>query len=153
MAGSFGGDVGLFDRLQRWGAVLTWGVSKISIHLRGLLSTRLLRGGVGLAALSLGDTAGAMISVFIASYVSGPPRGRPASCGHLTWFQHMTPDISLSCRDIERYPGEDESRVHALRGVSPRYCTGNCPRSGRPVWHAAKHLALYILGLLRLTRR
>ncbi len=30
----------------------------------------------------------------------------------------MKGELSLSCRDIERYLGEEESRVHALRGVS-----------------------------------
>ena len=27
-------------------------------------------------------------------------------------------EVSLSCTDIERYLGEEDSRVHALRGVS-----------------------------------
>lgn len=30
----------------------------------------------------------------------------------------MNGDVCLSGRDIERYLGEEESRVHALRGVS-----------------------------------
>jgi len=30
----------------------------------------------------------------------------------------MNGEVCLSCRDIERYLGADESRVHALRGVS-----------------------------------
>ena len=30
----------------------------------------------------------------------------------------MSEEIWLSCRGIERYLGEEDSRVHALRGVS-----------------------------------
>src|SRR5436190_9651034 len=32
----------------------------------------------------------------------------------------MDAEVSLSCEDIERYLGEGDSRVHALRGVSLR---------------------------------
>jgi len=59
----------------------------------------------------------------------------------------MTPNISLSCREIERYLGEDESRVHALRGVSLDIAPGTIHAvvgaSG-----CGKSTLLYILGLL-----
>ena len=59
----------------------------------------------------------------------------------------MTPNICLSCREIERYLGEDESRVHALRGVSLDIAPGTIHAvvgaSG-----CGKSTLLYILGLL-----
>ena len=59
----------------------------------------------------------------------------------------MTPDISLSCRDIERYLGEDESRVHALRGVSLDIVPGTVHAVVGPSG-CGKSTLLYILGLL-----
>jgi len=59
----------------------------------------------------------------------------------------MTPDISLSCRDIERYLGEDESRVHALRGVSLDIAPGTVHAVVGPSG-CGKSTLLYILGLL-----
>jgi lipoprotein-releasing system ATP-binding protein len=59
----------------------------------------------------------------------------------------MTPHSCLSCREIERYLGEDESRVHALRGVSLDIAPGTIHAvvgaSG-----CGKSTLLYILGLL-----
>jgi lipoprotein-releasing system ATP-binding protein len=59
----------------------------------------------------------------------------------------MTPDISLSCRDIERFLGEDESRVHALRGVSLDIAPGTVHAVVGPSG-CGKSTLLYILGLL-----
>jgi lipoprotein-releasing system ATP-binding protein len=59
----------------------------------------------------------------------------------------MNPEICLSCHDIERYLGEEESRVHALRGVSldlePASIHAVVGPSG-----CGKSTLLYILGLL-----
>ena len=59
----------------------------------------------------------------------------------------MSEEIWLSCRDIERYLGEEDSRVHALRGVSldlePATVHAVVGPSG-----CGKSTLLYILGLL-----
>jgi lipoprotein-releasing system ATP-binding protein len=59
----------------------------------------------------------------------------------------MNSEVCLSCHEIERYLGEDESRVHALRGVSlqlePRTIHAVVGPSG-----CGKSTLLYILGLL-----
>ena len=59
----------------------------------------------------------------------------------------MNSEVCLSCQEIERYLGEDESRVHALRGVSlqlePRTVHAVVGPSG-----CGKSTLLYILGLL-----
>lgn len=53
----------------------------------------------------------------------------------------------LSCRDLERYLGEDESRVHALRGVSLDVEPGTVHAVVGPSG-CGKSTLLYILGLL-----
>ena len=55
--------------------------------------------------------------------------------------------FSLSCCDIERYLGEDESRVHALRGVSLDIAPGTVHAVVGPSG-CGKSSLLYILGLL-----
>jgi lipoprotein-releasing system ATP-binding protein len=55
--------------------------------------------------------------------------------------------ISLICQDIERYLGEDESRVHALRGVSLEVEPGSIHAVVGPSG-CGKSTLLYILGLL-----
>ncbi len=59
----------------------------------------------------------------------------------------MMGDISLSCRDLERYLGEEEERVHALRGVSLNVETGSLHAVVGPSG-CGKSTLLYILGLL-----
>jgi lipoprotein-releasing system ATP-binding protein len=59
----------------------------------------------------------------------------------------MNGEPSLSCRDIERYLGEDESRVHALRGVSLDLASGSIHAVVGPSG-CGKSTLLYILGLL-----
>src|ERR1041385_9527516 len=94
----------------------------------------------------MGNNAGAGLG-FYCQLRTRPARGRPSSCGHATRFQYMTSDISLSCRDIERYLGEDESRVHALRGVSLDIAHGTVHAVVGPSG-CGKSTLLYILGLL-----
>jgi len=53
----------------------------------------------------------------------------------------------LSCREIERYLGEDETRVHALRGVSLDLAPGSVHAVVGPSG-CGKSTLLYILGLL-----
>jgi lipoprotein-releasing system ATP-binding protein len=54
---------------------------------------------------------------------------------------------ALSCREVERYLGEDESRVHALRGVSLDLEPGTVHAVVGPSG-CGKSTLLYILGLL-----
>ena len=59
----------------------------------------------------------------------------------------MNSDVCLSCHEIERYLGEDESRVHALRGVSLQLEPGSVHAVVGPSG-CGKSTLLYILGLL-----
>jgi lipoprotein-releasing system ATP-binding protein len=59
----------------------------------------------------------------------------------------MTGPPFLSCREVERYLGEDESRVHALRGVSLEVEPGTVHAVVGPSG-CGKSTLLYILGLL-----
>src|SRR5437868_5173067 len=59
----------------------------------------------------------------------------------------MNGEVSLSCENIERYLGEDESRVHALRGVSLQLEPGTVHAVVGPSG-CGKSTLLYILGLL-----
>jgi lipoprotein-releasing system ATP-binding protein len=82
---------------------------------------------------------------FYCQLCPGPPRGEAAAGSHFARFQYM--NFSLSCRDIERYLGEDESRVHALRGVSLDIAPGTVHAVVGPSG-CGKSTLLYILGLL-----
>ena len=59
----------------------------------------------------------------------------------------MNGRICLSCQSIERYLGEEESRVHALRGVSLDLEPGSIHAVVGPSG-CGKSTLLYILGLL-----
>ena len=59
----------------------------------------------------------------------------------------MSGHLSLSCDRIERYLGEEEERVHALRGVSLEIETGSVHAVVGPSG-CGKSSLLYILGLL-----
>jgi lipoprotein-releasing system ATP-binding protein len=59
----------------------------------------------------------------------------------------MKTDVCLSCQDLERYLGEDESRVHALRGVSLEIGAGSVHAVTGPSG-CGKSTLLYLLGLL-----
>ena len=59
----------------------------------------------------------------------------------------MSADVNLSCDRIERYLGEEEERVHALRSVSLEIETGSVHAVVGPSG-CGKSSLLYILGLL-----
>src|SRR5207302_9594308 len=59
----------------------------------------------------------------------------------------MNGGICLSCEAIERYLGEEEERVHALRGVSLDVEAGTVHAVVGPSG-CGKSTLLYILGLL-----
>ncbi len=59
----------------------------------------------------------------------------------------MNHEVCLTCEDVERYLGEDESRVHALRGVSLTLEAGTVHSVVGPSG-CGKSTLLYILGLL-----
>ena len=59
----------------------------------------------------------------------------------------MSAQVGLSCERIERYLGEEEERVHALRGVSLEIETGSVHAVVGPSG-CGKSSLLYILGLL-----
>jgi len=61
----------------------------------------------------------------------------------------MSAEVSLSCEGIERYLGEEEERVHALRGVSLEVEAGSVHAVVGPSG-CGKSSLLYILGLLDL---
>jgi lipoprotein-releasing system ATP-binding protein len=59
----------------------------------------------------------------------------------------MNHEVCLTCTGLERYLGEDESRVHALRGVSLTLEAGTVHAVVGPSG-CGKSTLLYILGLL-----
>src|SRR6201981_2678264 len=59
----------------------------------------------------------------------------------------MNSEICLSCEGVERYLGEEEERVHALRGVSLEIEVGSVHAVVGPSG-CGKSSLLYILGLL-----
>jgi len=61
----------------------------------------------------------------------------------------MNSETCLSCEGVERYLGEEEERVHALRGVSLDIETGSVHAVVGPSG-CGKSSLLYILGLLDL---
>src|SRR6184192_4262804 len=101
---------------------------------------------MGMATLFLGDVARDHCCIH-RELCPGASRCRAAASGHPAWVERMNPDICLSCEAIERYLGEEEERVHALRGVSldlePRSIHAVVGPSG-----CGKSTLLYVLGLL-----
>src|SRR6266571_4216305 len=77
----------------------------------------------------------------------GAARCRAATRRHAAWFERMNAEICLSCEAIERYLGEEEERVHALRGVSLDLEPGSIHAVVGPSG-CGKSTLLYILGLL-----
>ncbi|HEY4258148.1 MAG: ABC transporter ATP-binding protein [Candidatus Udaeobacter sp.] len=61
----------------------------------------------------------------------------------------MNSEVCLSCEGVERYLGEEEERVHALRGVSLNIEAGSVHAVVGPSG-CGKSSLLYILGLLDL---
>src|SRR6201984_229884 len=61
----------------------------------------------------------------------------------------MNSDICLSCEGVERYLGEAEERVHALRVLALKAEAGSAPAVVGPSG-CGKSSLLYILGLLDL---
>src|ERR1044072_8181845 len=59
----------------------------------------------------------------------------------------MNSEVCLSCERVERYLGEEEERVHALRGVSLDIEAGSVHAVVGPSG-CGKSTLLYILGLL-----
>src|SRR5581483_1463245 len=82
----------------------------------GLALHELFPRDLGLATLSLCDVS-RDAGRFYRELCSSPSRGSAAASGYHSRFQ-MNSDPCLSCEGIERYLGEEEERVHALRGVS-----------------------------------
>src|SRR5881409_2991670 len=101
---------------------------------------------MGMATLFLGDVARDHCCIH-RQLCPGAPRCRAAASGHPAWVKRMNPDICLSCHDIERYLGEEEERVHALRGVSLALEPGSIHAVVGPSG-CGKSTLLYILGLL-----
>jgi lipoprotein-releasing system ATP-binding protein len=62
-------------------------------------------------------------------------------------LKFMKAEVSLSCDGIERFLGEEDSRVHALRGVSLQLERGTVHAVVGPSG-CGKSTLLYILGLL-----
>ena len=91
----------------------------------------------------------AILAVFIASYVPARRAAEPATGRHNSRLERMNSEICLSCEAIERYLGEEEERVHALRGVSLDVEPGTVHAVVGPSG-CGKSSLLYILGLLDL---
>src|SRR5207248_6549044 len=84
-------------------------LARIAVH-------QLFRGDLGLASLRVRDAACHSRRIHSELCPCTPRRGVAAG-GHNPRIQ-MNPETCLSCDRIERFLGEDEERVHALRGVS-----------------------------------
>src|SRR5437868_14081962 len=101
---------------------------------------------MGLATLRLCNVARDPRSVH-RELCPGTARSRTATRRHAAWLERMNGEICLSCEAIERYLGEEEERVHALRGVSLDLEPGSIHAVVGPSG-CGKSTLLYILGLL-----
>ena len=82
--------------------------------------------------------------------MASPARRRVSGCPAIAseaTLKIMEPEVSLSCEGIERFLGEEDSRVHALRGVSLQLERGTVHAVVGPSG-CGKSTLLYILGLL-----
>src|SRR5213592_3687350 len=103
---------------------------------------------MGLAALRLRDVTRDSCRIH-RELCPGPPRRGTATGGHSARLERMNSQICLSCEAIERYLGEEEERVHALRGVSLEIEAGSVHAVVGPSG-CGKSSLLYVLGLLDL---
>ena len=78
---------------------------------------------------------------------AGAPRGSASAGRDPPRIERMTNEVCLRCDGIERYLGEEEARVHALRGVSLTLEAGTVHAVVGPSG-CGKSTLLYILGLL-----
>src|SRR5205085_7924751 len=102
--------------------------------------------GLGLAALFWSNRTRDRRGVHCKLRPGAARRPTPTG-GHVARIKFMKGDISLCCRDLERYLGEAEERVHALRGVSLDVEAGSLHAVVGPSG-CGKSTLLYILGLL-----
>jgi hypothetical protein len=126
------------------GAIMTWGISHIpfgsAVYFMPITSWSHGNGGT-MSSLRCSRSSPSSLRVMF-------PRAEPLSChrSHNSRRQ-MNAEICLSCHDIERYLGEEEERVHALRGVSLALEPGSIHAVVGPSG-CGKSTLLYILGLL-----
>src|SRR5207244_12645640 len=83
----------------------------------GTALLELFFGELGLEALRLGHFARDHRGD-AGQLCSSATRSPTAAGRYFAGLKLVKGEISLSCRDIERYLGQEEERVHALRGVS-----------------------------------
>jgi len=126
------------------GALLTWGISHVR-SASAVCFTPTTFGCLGLATLFLGDRARDRRRLH-RQLRAGAPGGATSAGGHFARVESMNGGLSLSCRDIERYLGEEESRVHALRAFRSMLNPGAFTPSS--AFGCGKSTLLYILGLL-----
>ena len=100
---------------------------------------------MGLAPLRLCDAASTYCRLH--RELRPCPTRRSVAAGCYYSGLKMNSQICLSCKGIERYLGEEEERVHALRGVSLEVEAGSVHAVVGPSG-CGKSTLLYILGLL-----
>ena len=128
------------------GAASVIGVSHIPMRVRGLIYADYF-----LVAWDwhhyLWATLLAIIAVVHRQLGAGAPRGSASACRDPARIERMTNEVCLRCDEIERFLGEEEERVHALRGISLTLEAGTVHAVVGPSG-CGKSTLLYILGLL-----